>query len=97
MEKLKHSTLTEQDCLDIGFEKLPHFTIVNSLIYKLGRNRHLSIGNLGTPNEMLFICETKEDNDKEITDLVCLHNYDYDGYLSKSQLEMLIKSIVKTN
>jgi len=85
--------LSEEILIEIGFEKLKHFTIQNSLIYKLGRNRHLSIGNVGTPNEMLYICETDENDYRKITDLICLHNYDYDGYLSKLKLETLIKSI----
>lgn len=89
--------LSEEILLEIGFEKLPHFTIQNAFIYKLGRNRHLSIGNVGTPNEILYICETDENNYKKITDLVCLHNYDYDGYLSKSKLKTLINSIGTSN
>lgn len=87
-------SLSEDILIDeIGFERLPHFTIQNALIYKLGRNRHLSIGDVGTPNEMLFICESDEKDYRIITDLVCLHNYDYDGYLSKLKLETLISSI----
>lgn len=85
--------LSEDVLIGIGFERLPHFTIQNSFIYKLGRNRHLSIGSVGTPNEILFICESDTDDSRKITDLVCLHNYDYDGYLSKSKLETLINSI----
>ena len=45
----------KEKLIDIGFQELPHFTIVNNLIYDLGRNRHLSFGAIGTPNEMLFI------------------------------------------
>lgn len=85
--------LSEDILIEIGFERLPHFTVQNALIYKLGRNRHLSIGSVGTPNEMLYICESDNDDYRKITDLVCLHNYDYDGYLSKQKLETLISSI----
>jgi len=87
------AVLSEKILVGIGFERLPHFTVQNALIYKLGRNRHLSIGSVGTPNEMLYICESDKDDCRKITDLVCLHNYDYDGYLSKLKLETLISSI----
>jgi len=87
--------LSEEILLEIGFQKIPHFTIGNSMIYQLDRNRHLSIGSAGTPNEVLFICESDENDFRKITDLVCLHNYDYDGYLSKEKLETLINCIGK--
>lgn len=80
--------LTEQILLKCGFEKLPHFTVMNSLIFKLGRNRELSLGCVGTPNEMLFLNEVdNEDNPTKVNDLVCIHNFDYDGklYLHKIQ------------
>jgi len=85
--------MNENDLINIGFKKIGHFTIPNSLIYDLGRNRHLSIGDVGTPNEMLWICETDIENEKKITDLVCLHNYDYDGYLTISKVDKLISII----
>lgn len=34
---------------------------------------------------------------KVITDLVCLHNYDYDGYLTEEKVESLIKYIGDKN
>ena len=85
--------LCEDDLLSVGFEKIPHFTITNALIYKLGRHRHLSVGCVGTPNEMLWICETDDQNKKNITDIVCLHNYDYDGYLTIEKVKGLINLI----
>ena len=91
-----NNRVSEEILLEIGFEKLSHFTIMNSLIYKLGRNRYLSIGCVGTPNEMLYIYETDDDQPNKIVDLVCLHNFDYDGFLSKSKLETLISSIGKS-
>jgi len=85
--------LCEDDLLSVGFEKIPHFTITNALIYKLGRHRHLSVGCVGSPNEMLWICETDDQNEKNITDLVCLHNWDYDGYLTIDKVKGLINLI----
>lgn len=88
--------LTEQDLLDIGFKPVQHFTVANNYTYDLGRRRHLSIGRVGTPNEMLLICEKGYGDDKEIKDLVGLHNYDFDGYLKKEKLQTLIDSIGKS-
>ena len=79
--------------LDVGFQEIPHFTITNNLIYDLGRNRHLSFGSIETPNEMLFICEVDDKDSRKITDLVCLKNYDYDGYTSIDQIKTIITTI----
>ena len=85
--------LCEDDLLSVGFEKIPHFTITNALIYKLGRHRHLSVGCVGTPNEMLWICETDDQDQRKVTDLVCLHNWDYDSYLTIEKVKGLINLI----
>ena len=82
--------MTEQDLIDIGFKEVSNFTVTNSLIYPIKRNRHLSVGCIGSPNEMLYICETDPIDEKVITDLVCLHNFDYDGYLTKEKLKSLM-------
>ena len=78
----------------MGFKELPHFTVAGSMTYGLGRNRHLSVGDAGTPNEIIFICKKNDKNSKEITDLICLHNYDYDGYMTERKLKLIIKSLV---
>jgi len=88
--------MTNNDLIKIGFEKIPTFTIQDSVIYKLGRSRNLSAGCVGTPNEMLFICETDHLNDKKVTDIVCIHNYDYDGYLTIEKVKNLIDIITTT-
>ena len=85
--------MTTEDLIQIGFEPIPHFTITNAHIYKLGRHRHISIDDVGTPNEMMWICGTRDQDEKDITDLICLHNYDYDGYLTTTKIETLIKAI----
>jgi hypothetical protein len=87
------SFMTRKELEDIGFYGLPHFTVANNLLFDLGRNRHLSIGDVGTPNEMMYLQEISSENPKEITDLVCVHNYDYDGYLTKKKLESLCYGI----
>ena len=75
--------------LKLGFKGLDHFTIADSMTIDLGRNRQLSIGCVGNPNEMIFIQEINASNAKKIDDLVCIWNYDYDGFLHVHQLQNL--------
>lgn len=82
--------MTKEEVLKLGFKELPHFTITSSLVYDLGRNRHLSLDCVGTPNEMLFISEVNEEHSKFIDDAVVLSNYDYDGYLTLEKLTLLL-------
>lgn len=72
---------------------MPHFTVANNMILDIGRNRHLSYGSVGRPNEMIFICEAAENDSNSITDLVCIHNYDHDGYMTMERLKMIIQGI----
>ena len=76
-----------------GFKEMPHFTINNSLILDIGRNRSISIGCFEEPNEMVVIKEHDREDYKKVTDLVCLHNYDYDGYLTEEKLICLLKGL----
>ena len=76
--------------IDLGFKELPHSTITASLTYDLGRHRQLSFGSIQTPNEMLYIYELEDKDPRKITDLVCLRNFDYDGYTSIEQIKELI-------
>ena len=85
--------MTNQELLRIGFEPMPHFTVTGSYMYELGRNRYLSVGCVGTPNEMMWIGVTDIEDSKRVTDLICLHNYDYDGELSEEKIEDIIKAI----
>ena len=81
--------LTEEWLLKFGFKKQPHYTVMDSIIIDIGRNRYLSIGNVGTPNEMMFILEKDRNYTQKINDLICIHNYDYDGYLTVHKLQNL--------
>jgi len=74
---------------DLGFKEIGHYTIGNSLIYDLGLNVHLSFSSIGTPNEMLCICQRDFQDEKNITDVVRLHNYDHHGYMTKDKLKDL--------
>lgn len=82
--------ITEQELLDLGFYKLPHFTVSDSIIFDLPNNRTISIGNLGTPNEMVFLTQSDYDNYKKITDIITLHNYDYHGYITLEKIKDFI-------
>lgn len=85
--------LSREELLKLGFKEMPHFTVGGNIILDLGRRRSLSIANLGTQNEMLYIVEVQEDSDTTISDLICLHNYDYDGFLTIRKLKNLITGI----
>lgn len=61
--------------------KVPFPNILKTIYFEIGRNRIISIGNIGTPNEMVWISEVDSQDNKKITDLVCIHNFDYDGKL----------------
>lgn len=76
--------------IELGFKELPHSTITASLTYDLDRNRQLSFGSIQTPNEMLYIYEVDEKDPRKITNLVCLRNFDYDGYTSIEHIKSLI-------
>ena len=75
----------------IGFKPVEYFTVGDNMIYKLPRYRQLSISSAGTPNEIMVINDINKDNPNIIENIIVLHNYDYDGYLSESRLNDLIK------
>lgn len=85
--------MTNEDLIKIGFKETPHFTITNSVNYDLGRFRVMTAGSVGTPNECLWLCEIDDAIETKISDLVCIHNYDYDGVLTIDKVESLIKAI----
>lgn len=82
--------ITEQELLDLGFYKVPHFTVSNSIIFDLPNNRTISVGNLGTPNEMVVLTQSDYRDYKKITDVITLHNYDYHGYVTLNKIKDLI-------
>lgn len=84
--------MDNQDLIKIGFKEIQHFTIGNSVTYDLGRGRHLSATSVGTPNEMVWLCSADEP-DQEVTDLICLHNYDYDYFLTLERINKIISAL----
>lgn len=91
--EIKLEEMSNEDLIEIGFKPIPHFTIANSVVYDLGRNRQLSAGCVGTPNETLWVCGLGGSDGIQITDLICLHNWDYDGELTIEKVKILIKTI----
>lgn len=81
--------LEKQQLIELGFHPLGHFTVGDVLMYELYRNINLSVTNLGTPNEMVFITSSNKDI-TDITDVIALHNYDYDGYLTLERLKVFM-------
>lgn len=78
--------LTEEIILKCGFEKIPHFTVTNSMVMDLGRGRYLSISDVDNCNQMTWL-QCVEKDKRKITDLICVHNYDYDGWLYLHKLQ----------
>ena len=83
--------LKREDLLELGFKELPHPTIMGTIVYELGRNRCISAGCIGAGNEVLYLCKREKVGEHYIyTDLVCIHNRDYDGYLTLDRLKQFI-------
>lgn len=83
--------MSRDEVKTLGFKEHDKPTLLRSLFYPLERNRFLSIGSLGTPNEMLFIADSFQYPEN----IIVLHNYDYDGYLTSCKLEGLLEFFKK--
>lgn len=84
----KRAEMNRDAVIKRGFISTPHLVLKEVFALDVGRNRHISIGSLGTPNEVVFI--NQKDHNSGITDLVCIHNFDYDGYLTEQKLDAII-------
>lgn len=87
---ISYVPLTEEWLERLGFERLPHFTVGNTMLKNIGRNRVISVSCVGTPNLMVTLQEV---NGKQVTDLVVVHNYDYDGPMHVHQLQNLYHAL----
>jgi hypothetical protein len=87
--------MENKDLIEIGFKGYAHYAVQNLVYYSLGRGRYLSAGCVGTPNEILFI-EQRETDDNTICDVICLHNFDYDGVLTIEKVKKLIELLNDT-
>lgn len=87
-----YELISRQWLINIGFEP-QNDIITQSLHYNFDRNRYISIGCVGEPNEMMFLCERERNGHTEI---ITLSNYDYDGLLRKYKVINMIKTIEGT-
>lgn len=79
--------MKKEQLIDRNFTPTPHLVLGQIFTLDVGRQREISIGAIETPNEMVFL--TQKENGG-ISDLVCLHNYDYDGFLTEQKLDAII-------
>lgn len=82
--------MTNDDLILLGFKTLPHATIGKNVVYDLTNGRQLSATCVGNPNEMLFLNDI---NNGRITDVIPIHNYDYDGYLTEEKLKAILTAL----
>lgn len=82
--------MNRQQAIDLGFKALPWFTVHNAHVYDIGRFRQLSFSDIGNCNEMLTIIQLDRKDDCVVLDSICLHNFDYDGYMTVDKLKVLI-------
>lgn len=82
--------MTNDDLILLGFKTLPNITICKNVVYDLTNGRQISAACVGTPNEMLFLNDI---DCGKITDIIPIHNYDYDGYLTEEKLKAILTAL----
>lgn len=78
--------IKDEELIELGFYKFQYIYTV--YIYELGNGKHLSLSNFGTSNESLFICDGE--NIQNPKDIICIHNYNYHGYMTLSKLKLIV-------
>ncbi len=90
---LKPIPLSEDILLKCGANKSsienPFFSHFD---FHFSRNRHISVSNPGTPNEMVMLVERKEGKQPTV---IVLRNYDYDGKTYLHDLQNIFHSASK--
>lgn len=84
--------MTKESLLKKGFTESPHRVLGAVLTLTIGRNRTLMASSIGTPNEVIFI--TQKDHNSGQIDMVCIHNFDYDGPLSENKLDAIVSIFI---
>lgn len=72
----------------LGFKNVPHFTIGNNMVLELSRGRFLTATCIGQGNESIWLGHKNKCG--EVTDLICIHNRDYDGFIKWERLQELV-------
>lgn len=85
----KEGRPTEEYLIKSGWIKRPAPVIIgDSFIMDIGRRRQLIFSNINNPNQMLAITEI--DDHKAPTDIVVIHNWDYDRWITTELLEGIV-------
>jgi len=88
---MTETPLTREQVKSLGFIEPPFEDLIrNSLLYHLPRRRFLSIGNIGDPNEMIFLGQRSDKDNTTVDDSICIHNWDYDGYMTMPSLKAML-------
>lgn len=82
--------LTNEDLINVGFKPYNRFTIMNTVYLDVERDIQIKVGCVGTPNEIVFLVHHWGDACEE-QDLVCIHCFDYDGYLTLEKVMNILK------
>ena len=80
--------MNKETLLEKHFIETPRLVLGSVFVLDVGRDRHITIGSLATPNEVVFL--NQKDKNSGITDFVCIHNFDYDGWLTEDKLNAII-------
>jgi hypothetical protein len=83
----------KQQLLNIGFLEEVSLSTCNSLFYDLSRNRMIMITGVGTEKEIGHLCEMSYPDDETYDQMVCFHDYEFDGYITIDRVMLLIYSI----
>lgn len=87
--------ITEEELIDLGFEFNPKSLITKNYRLNVKRNIWISVSDLGTVSEFVFISQGDSENPKD-TDVIALWNYDYDKNITIKKLTEIVNSL-KTN
>ena len=84
--------MTKQDAIDIGFKTLETALDSEVLYCDIGRDRTLSLSDIGESTECLHIREAGEG---PFMDVVTINVSALDGGLTKTELELLVKTLTR--
>lgn len=82
--------LLPEQIVSLGFIAQPQPAIGGLFMLDLGRDRYLMITGPGTSNEMMYLTAITDD---VTTDMVCIHNFDYDGFITQGRINSLVHAI----
>lgn len=83
-----------EELINLGFEHNTISKITDDLDYyiktKFDKIRTITITDINTPNEMIFFKEGDSKKNDIDDDIVVLHNFDYDGYITIERIKALM-------